>query len=684
MRRPFASHRLRLGWTASRPLMALAIVAIMIGGLGLATRSGSWFARWGFFTRSSPATSGFARLDSSNRLTRDGAANVEEPSDPSVDHTTRSASENLASHVGTIAGHAPADGRLGAAESGNSKAAVIDSGQGDAALFAAWERLERRVAAAMVRARESVVALEYTPAGAPAGRRRLATGVVINHRGEILSVRIDRPAVGTSSSDAAAIVARDATGRRHAARWVASDPQTGLTLLRVASRAMKPIRTAGDEPELGSQLFVMGNPFGMGHSVSRGYVAGLERTLEIGSSQLGGLIQIQTPLYPGDSGAAVVNIRGEWLGMIRSGLAAPGSGGDWTEAGQAHASSTHSVATVPAPSSSEDESVSSRADQDNGFGFAIPARDALWVADQLRGGGRVDRAYLGVRLDMGWNLGLSPAPSAEPEPKSEDASSSPATATWSNPRPAAVRSSAAASDGAVLQEVLPNTPAASGGLRPGDLIISLDGLPIHSALELTDRLDRIPARTTIQVGIMRTTGASTERIDLSLCTVSRPGTTLASAASRPLSVTGAPSVPVTPTAARTPAPDRRSRPQADSVQPARAGSIAVPASNELSFGSRVPKPVVGDRPEPATPARAPNASVSPSVTDIRLALPRAVMERLEQLERRLEKLEHIPARNHSTERFAEEAARSGQVSSPRPGEAAGTPADLIAEPRPRP
>ena len=72
-------------------------------------------------------------------------------------------------------------------------------------------------------------------------------------------------------------------------------------------------------------MFVVGNPFGMGHSVSRGHVAGLDRALELGTRQLGGLIQVQAPLYPGDSGAAVVNLHGDWLGLIRSGLAIPGS-----------------------------------------------------------------------------------------------------------------------------------------------------------------------------------------------------------------------------------------------------------------------------------------------------------------------------------------------------------------------
>ena len=198
----------------------------------------------------------------------------------------------------------------------------------DAALFATVERMERRVAAAIGRARESVVALEYTAIDAPPDTRRGATGVVINNGGEVLSVRIDQPAslpAPVVDGHKAVIVARDFEGRRHRAHWVAADPETGLTLLRLPSRTVRPIRAATDGPNLGSLVFVVGNPFGMGHSVSRGHVAALERALELGSRQLGGLIQIQAPLYPGDSGGAVVNLQGDWLGLIRSGLARPKS-----------------------------------------------------------------------------------------------------------------------------------------------------------------------------------------------------------------------------------------------------------------------------------------------------------------------------------------------------------------------
>jgi len=505
----------------------------------------------------------------------------------------------------------------------------------DAALFTALERLEWRIAAAMSRARQSVVALEYTAADAPPGTRRMASGVVINNRGELLSVRIDAPSAGPASGKGkgrkpATIVARDFSGRRHAVHWVAVDPETGLTLLRLAPRAVRPIRLAADEPNLGSQVFVLGNPFGMGHSVSRGHVAGLDRTLSLSARQLGGLLQVQAPLYPGDSGAAVVNLRGDWLGLIRSGLAIPSSGsGRGAEPG--------SSSTAPLPSSAEPAGFSSsmaltdtmpvQLERDNDFGFAIPARDVLWVADQLRTHGRVDRAYLGVRLEPGSAAGFPVQSLTKAEAKFE---------------PGSVES-----EGATLHEVLAGTPAAAAGLQPGDSIVALDGWPIRSIHDLTDKLDRIPARTTILLSVIRGLGPGQQRISLTLRTASRPDPPqLASPAPVSASIPERSTVPVAVTATlavTTPASSLISSPTMD-TGPSRPSGVAftLPAS----------KSSLQNRPSPHPPAIQPN--------ELQLTLPRAVAERLEQLERRLEKLES------STARTAGSAANDNrQISSTR-------------------
>ena len=294
---------------------------------------------------------------------------------------------------------------------------------------------EARVAEAVARAREHVMTLEFTiedgKSEAPA--RRVATGVVVwdDGRGrDVISVRVAPPPSGVP------VVARDAVGRRTTARWVADDPETGLTLLRVDDdsayprRATAPLPLPPGLPRLGSQVLVIGNPFGLGHSVTRGSISALDRRLDLGARPLGGLIQIDAAFHPGDNGALVATLRGEWLGLVRSGLAPRG--------------------TDPT--------------RDHDLGFALPARDALWVADRLRARGRVDRAYLGIRLAL--------------RPSNEG-------------------------PGAVLDSVLDDTPAARVGLKNGDRVVTLDGHDVASPHDLTDRLDRTPADADVVVEYYR-------------------------------------------------------------------------------------------------------------------------------------------------------------------------------------
>ncbi|MGZ3412436.1 MAG: S1C family serine protease [Isosphaeraceae bacterium] len=488
------------------------------------------------------------------------------------------------------------------------------------------------MSAGMIRARDSVVALEYTALEGPPGSRRLATGVVINSRGDVLSVRIDPPSSSTSSAPGpvstgsgatgpTTIVAHDASGRRHPAHWVAADPETGLTLLQIAPRAVRPIQIAAEEPTLGSQVFVVGNPFGLGHSVSRGHIAGLDRALKLGSRQLGGLIQVQAPLYPGDSGAVVANLRGQLLGLIRSGLAIPATAKD-------------------------------RAERDNDFGFALAVRDVLWVADQLRARGHVDRAYLGVRLEpVAAAATLRQQPEAGPHP---------------------IPDVDTLLEGALLLEVMAGTPAALAGLRAGDAIVAVDGQPVRSPPDLTDRLDRLPAQSMIRLDVVRGRGPQRQHMTLALRTSSRteagtqtglsstPGssvgqpsspkpaqtesvTTIAGPGSTPSSASSLTVVPTAAPAAATSAVPSAASPTALLPTPPTPAAPSVPDSRigqaETQPWREAPAAVSITGPE-RSPLRA--AVPPPQAEELKLTLPRAVADRLEQLERRLEKLERPP------------------------------------------
>ena len=303
---------------------------------------------------------------------------------------------------------------------------------------------DRRIGEAIRRARSSSVALEYETGG-PGSSRRVASGVVINDQGDVLSIRIDPPVDRERSS----IVATDANGLRHPVKWLASDPETGLTLLRVDANDIKPIRQAAGDPSLGADIFLIGNPYGLGHSVSRGHVAGLGRRLTLGPQTLSGLIQIQASIHPGDSGALLADLDGGWLGLVRGGLAPPGP----------------------------------NASRDNDLGFAIPARDALWVADRLRASGKVDRAYLGLKF----------APGAEGDGR------------FAPPLPSANDQA-----GAKVNEVMTGSPADRAGLRPGDRVIRVDDRPVMVSNDLTDRLDRTAANAEVALEFLR--GTTRDRV----------------------------------------------------------------------------------------------------------------------------------------------------------------------------
>ncbi|WP_435017949.1 S1C family serine protease [Tundrisphaera sp. TA3] len=212
------------------------------------------------------------------------------------------------------------------------------------------------LADAALRAQASTVALEY--GGSDTESRKVATGVVVDDQGGVLSVKVDAP------TGAATIWAIDSAGHRHKARWLASDPETGLSLLDVDADDIIPIRPSSRGATLGEEVLLIGNPYGLGHSVGRGFVAGLGRRLDLEPSPLSGLIQVQAPIHPGDNGALLADLRGEWLGLVRGGLASPNA----------------------------------QSSGDHGLGFAIPADEALWIAGRLRAYGKVGRAYLGIHL----------------------------------------------------------------------------------------------------------------------------------------------------------------------------------------------------------------------------------------------------------------------------------------------
>ena len=209
------------------------------------------------------------------------------------------------------------------------------------------------------------------------------------------------------------------------------------------------IATIGDSDELvlGEQVVAIGNALGYGQSVTSGYVSALDRNLQISSDNgttntYTGLIQTDAPINSGNSGGALLNMKGELIGI-----------------NQAKSSTTQSGTTV------------------DGIGFAIPinkAQESLQNLMNQTTREKVDESqasYLGIQgADV----------------------SSEASQMYGMPT------------GVAVSAVVEDGPAAQAGMLAGDIITGFDGRTITGMSQLQDVLQYYAAGETVEVTVQRT------------------------------------------------------------------------------------------------------------------------------------------------------------------------------------
>lgn len=151
-------------------------------------------------------------------------------------------------------------------------------------------------------------------------------------------------------------------GRSFQAKLVGSDPATDIALIKIPAEQLSALPLANsDKLRVGDFVVAIGNPFGLGQTVTSGIVSALGRS-GLGIEGYENFIQTDASINPGNSGGALVNLRGELVG-INTAIFSPGQ-----NAGNV------------------------------GIGFAIPSNLVKQITDQLLEHGEVRRAHLGVQM----------------------------------------------------------------------------------------------------------------------------------------------------------------------------------------------------------------------------------------------------------------------------------------------
>src|SRR5689334_5161821 len=182
--------------------------------------------------------------------------------------------------------------------------------------------------------------------------KNLGSGVVVSPEGYILT--------NNHVIDGATEVRVTLSEKREfQARVVGTDPKTDIAVLKIEASGLSPI-TIGDSSraEVGDTVLAIGDPFGVGETVTKGIVSATGRG-NLGIEDYEDFIQTDAPINPGNSGGALINDRGELIG-INTAIIAHGSGGN------------------------------------QGIGFAVPSNLARTVMEEILKNGKVTRAYLGI------------------------------------------------------------------------------------------------------------------------------------------------------------------------------------------------------------------------------------------------------------------------------------------------
>ncbi|TBW01121.1 PDZ domain-containing protein [Azotobacter chroococcum] len=249
----------------------------------------------------------------------------------------------------------------------------------------------------------------------------------------------------TAGADQIVVALRD--GREVLARVIGNDPETDLAVLKIDLDEL-PVMHLGrsDSIRIGDIALAIGNPFGVGQTVTMGIISATGRN-QLGLNTYEDFIQTDAAINPGNSGGALIDANGNLIGI--------------------------------------NTAIFSKSGGSQGIGFAIPAKLALEVMEEIIKHGQVIRGWLGLEVqpltkELAESFGLEGRP------------------------------------GIVIAGIYRDGPAQRAGLQPGDLIVSIDGQPAADGRHAMNQVAQTRPGETIEIEILRNGQALTLTAEIGL------------------------------------------------------------------------------------------------------------------------------------------------------------------------
>jgi len=240
--------------------------------------------------------------------------------------------------------------------------------------------------------------------------------------------------------EAEKVMVKQGNNQEVEAKVIGTDPDSDVAVIKIDGNNLSFLELAdSDKLEVGEWVLAIGNPFGLTHTVTAGIVSAKSRS-GFRLAEYEDYIQTDAAINPGNSGGPLLNLDGKVVG-INTAIISPGGRSYW--AGNV------------------------------GIGFAIPINMAKSIYKQLVETGKVARGFLGVGIQ---DLTAENAPFFGLKQDTK---------------------------GVLVPEVTKGSAAEKAGLKPGDVIIELNGKPIEAAKELQGRVGALKPDTDVELVVLR-------------------------------------------------------------------------------------------------------------------------------------------------------------------------------------